>query len=277
VSDGSVADLPVGGIDTIVAELTTSTARGRVDVEVALDPGFTVPQWERGNDIVRRQAYVAPDTLRPRFTVTVDGRSVVNGDYVSPRPEIRVDIGDDGEIPIASPTLVDLRLDGRRVSLSTSTPDSSFESRWAEKKATAILRPQFERGTHQLSVQVTDGSGNPADTTAFLLTFRVETTSSIRDVAPYPNPFADATDLTFNFTGPSAPDEGSIRIYTIAGRLIREITIGAGQVRTGFNTIHWDGRDGDGDTVANGVYLAVLKLNTGGTWLQETAKLAKVR
>lgn len=266
-----------GKVDTIRVELPTTGIRGSVELEAVLDPGFTVDQWERGNDIVRRTFVVLPDTLRPRFNVTVDGQTIVNGDYVRPQPEIRIDIADDGEIPIASPSLVDLRLNGRRVSLSTATPDSSFESQWTEKKAVAILRPQLARGTHELSVQVTDGSGNPADTAAFILTFRVETTSKIRDLAPYPNPFAAATDLTFNLTGQSMPDEGSVRIYTVAGRLIREISIGAGQVRTGFNAIHWDGRDGDGDDVANGVYLAVLKLNAGGTWLQETAKLAKVR
>ncbi|MCU0453797.1 MAG: C25 family cysteine peptidase [Bacteroidetes bacterium] len=277
MASGRRPALAVSQADTVAAELSTSSVRGPVDLEVVLDPLFAVPQWERGNDIVHRSAYVFPDTSRPRFVVTIDGGAIVNGDYVRPQPDIRIDIADDGAVPIASPSLVDLRLNGRRVSLSTTTPDSSFESQWSEKKAVAILRPRLGRGTHTLSVQVTDGSGNLADTAAFSLTFRVETSSAIRDLAPYPNPFAAGTDLTFNLTGQSLPDDGSVRIYTVAGRLIREIPIAAGQVRAGFNTVPWDGRDGDGEDVANGVYLAVLKLKTGEKWLLETAKLAKVR
>ncbi len=276
-STGSTGYLATGSVDTIRAELPTSAVRGVVEVEAVLDPQFHVAQWDRGNDVFRRQAFVLPDTLRPRFTVTIDGRSIVDGDYVRPQPEVRIEIVDDGAVPIASPSLVDLRLNGRRVSLSTSTPDSLFESHWSEKKAMVVLRPNLERGTHQVSVQVTDGSGNPADTSAFVLHFRVEPNAGIRNLAPYPNPFLESTDLTFNLTGQAVPEEGSVRVYTVAGRLIREIAVRAGEVQPGFNAVRWDGRDGDGDDVANGVYLAVLKLKAGDTWLQETAKLAKVR
>jgi flagellar hook assembly protein FlgD len=124
---------------------------------------------------------------------------------------------------------------------------------------------------------VIDGSGNPADTSEFLLTMRVEQSSSLRNVVAFPNPFPTATDLTFNLTGQNVPEEGSVRIYTVAGRLIREVSILPGQVQTGFNRILWDGRDAEGDEVANGVYLAVVKIKAGDRWLQETAKLAKAR
>jgi hypothetical protein len=276
---GQVVIDSIGPTSSAVAELRIPTF-GRLGPNVLnliVDPEAREVEQSRSNNVTSATLIVLPDTLRPRFQVSVDGRTIVSGDYVRPQPEIRVDIADDGEVPIASPSSVDLRLNGRRVSLSSTTPDSSFESQWAQKTATAILRPQLTRGTHQISVQVTDGSGNPADTAAFVLSFRVETTSDIRDIAPYPNPFPSATNLTFNLTGQILPEEGSVRVYTVAGRLIREIPIGAGEVRSGFNAIAWDGRDGDGDEVANGVYLAVLRLKAGEKWLQETAKLAKLR
>jgi len=47
------------------------------------------------------------------------------------------------------------------------------------------------------------------------------------------------------------PQECRIKIYTSAGRVIKEVLVPAG---IGFNQIQWDGRDADGDYIANGVY-----------------------
>ena len=51
-----------------------------------------------------------------------------------------------------------------------------------------------------------------------------------------------------------------IKIYTIAGRLIRNIE--RFNVEGNFVKINWDGRDEDGNQIANGTYLYKLIVKT---------------
>jgi flagellar hook assembly protein FlgD len=68
-----------------------------------------------------------------------------------------------------------------------------------------------------------------------------------------------------------------IKIYTIAGRLIKEINIPAVDLSYDFNKIYWDGRDEDGDIIANGVYLYKVILTAGDKTEDVIQKLAIVR
>ncbi len=81
----------------------------------------------------------------------------------------------------------------------------------------------------------------------------------IRDVYNYPNPFKSITHFTFN-QNLTQPIDVKIKIYTIAGRLIKEIE--EYNISDRFVTIGWDGRDADGSTIANGTYLYKLIVKT---------------
>jgi len=72
------------------------------------------------------------------------------------------------------------------------------------------------------------------------------------NVVNYPNPFAHSTTFTFQRNSED-PIDVEVRIYTIAGRLIQELD--SYGVTDRFVQIPWDGRDHDGDPIANGVYL----------------------
>ncbi|MGE5351873.1 MAG: type IX secretion system sortase PorU, partial [Acidobacteriota bacterium] len=74
----------------------------------------------------------------------------------------------------------------------------------------------------------------------------------VRDVLNYPNPFSTSTTFTFQ-RNTSTPVDVKIRVYTVAGRMIKEIENMA--VTDKFVRIDWDGRDNDGNLLANGVYL----------------------
>jgi flagellar hook assembly protein FlgD len=72
-------------------------------------------------------------------------------------------------------------------------------------------------------------------------------------------------------------EEFRIRIFTIAGRLIREIDIDPLSLQPGFNKIHWDGRDQDGDELANGIYLYKIITKNDGITKTTIQKLAKIK
>ncbi|MCB0313466.1 MAG: T9SS type A sorting domain-containing protein, partial [Calditrichaeota bacterium] len=97
---------------------------------------------------------------------------------------------------------------------------------------------------------------------------------TLAQVVNYPNPFENDTQFTFQYQSPNGLGEISVKIYTVTGRLIQEIQDVA---RPGFNKIYWDGRDRDGDQLANGVYLYKITVNDGQNSIEKIDKLAIVR
>ncbi|MBI5660891.1 MAG: type IX secretion system sortase PorU [Ignavibacterium album] len=98
----------------------------------------------------------------------------------------------------------------------------------------------------------------------------------VRDIYNYPNPFGGRTTFTFQ-QNLSEPIDVKIRIFTIAGRLIKEIE--RQYVNDRYVTIDWDGRDTDGNELANGTYLYKLIVRTSDGKFNKSylGKLAVVR
>jgi flagellar hook assembly protein FlgD len=138
-------------------------------------------------------------------------------------------------------------------------------------------KPTLEDGRHTLEVLAKDASGNFFDSTSYRIIFYVYNENDITDVYNYPNPFARTTHFTFILKGNDKPDELNIKIYTIAGRLIRDIKLSPTDLITNFNKIYWDGKDEDKDEVGNGVYLYKVIAKFPDKTRTITQKLAKVR
>ncbi len=81
----------------------------------------------------------------------------------------------------------------------------------------------------------------------------------IQDVYNYPDPFGSSTTFTFQ-QNLSQPLSVKIKIYTVAGRLIRQIS--QSYVNDKFVKIFWDGRDENGDLLANGTYFYKIIVST---------------
>jgi flagellar hook assembly protein FlgD len=73
------------------------------------------------------------------------------------------------------------------------------------------------------------------------------------------------------------PDDLKIKIYSIAGRLIQELTVWRANLRIGFNRVPWDGRDRDGDVLSNGVYLYKVVMSIDGKSEEVIQKLVIVK
>ena len=81
----------------------------------------------------------------------------------------------------------------------------------------------------------------------------------IRDVYNYPNPFTSSTAFTFQHNL-AQPVDVKINVYTIAGRLIKQVE--EKNIDQKFVKVNWDGRDEDGDQIGNGTYLYKLIVKT---------------
>jgi hypothetical protein len=146
----------------------------------------------------------------------------------------------------------------------------------------------LEEGHHTLSVRAWDVLNNSA--TADLSFFVApERDLVIRNLYPYPNPARSGyeTRFVFEHNQPSGtPAEVQIRIYTIDGRLIRQLdayeTLPDGTLSHAMIQIPFDGLDQDLNRLSSGIYLYKVRVaiqepgGNGGT-VEQIGKLAVIR
>ncbi|MFA4923390.1 MAG: FlgD immunoglobulin-like domain containing protein, partial [Ignavibacteriaceae bacterium] len=212
------------------------------------------------NNFIEKKFFIKYDTLRPKLQVLFDGKEILDGDIVSKEPEIEVSLKDNSPLPISKNNFF-ISVDNLPVDVTNIRdsiipyPNNQTILKWKEMT--------LKEGEHSLDVFAKDSSGNYFDASVRRTIFYTYTANDIKYVYNYPNPFASQTHFTFELRGESKPNELAIRIFTIAGRLIKEIKPAVGDFSVGFNKIFWDGKDEDGDPIANGLYLykVIAKFN----------------
>jgi hypothetical protein len=188
---------------------------------------------------------IVDDQQPPRVQINVEGQSFADGDYISAHPIISAAIEDENGIDISNHAL-EITLNGN------SVPGSEFSSASSPGASNLHLvsyMPDLGPGSYILAIRAHDCFGNTAADT---ISFKVTSGFKIPFVANHPNPFQSETVIAYVVASDSPAEQVTIRIYTVRGRLIREFV--DRNVGPGYMEIVWDGRDRDGETVANGVY-----------------------
>ena len=135
-----------------------------------------------------------------------------------------------------------------------------------------IFKPaNLKNGEHELLVQANDATGNSSGKTDYSVKFKVITEQSISSFLPYPNPFTSSASFVYTLTGDKSPENVRIRIYSVSGSLVKEITereLGNLKIGTHVTDYKWDGTDIYGNRLGNGVYLyqVTIKDALGKTW-----------
>ena len=134
-------------------------------------------------------------------------------------------------------------------------------------------------GHNSVRVRAWDTFNNSATTEIHFEVSASDEALTLTDVFNYPNPFSHTgTSFTFRHNQHARALQARIKIYTVAGRLIQTLegVVPAGEP---FAKIAWDGRDRDGDILANGVYLYKLLVSTddGRSTAEALGKLAVLR
>jgi hypothetical protein len=252
---------------------STVSRRGNNILQVEIDPKQRINELYKTNNTYSFPLFVRTDTVQPSFDITFDGQRIYDGDYVLPNPTIKIAIYDNSPLPIHDPSLVFLTLDDQRITLGTD-PDSLFESKSGPEKAVVTFKPKLKgrRDPYKLMVEVQDSTGNRVALPAPLY-FSIDSLLSFKNVFNYPNPFASETHFTFVLT--DYADEVEIKIYTINGRLIQDIQVPPQS--NAYYRVYWNGRDHDGDDIANGIYFYKVIAKSNGSVTEIIQKLAKVR
>jgi hypothetical protein len=212
------------------------------------------------------------DVKKPVVEITVNGRILHDNMLVPLNPSLAFIIQDENGIDLTSGFNVYID-DQKLTTEELNVPDTVQNA-----NAVALTaKPKLTAGEHTIRTEVADAFGNTLEKT---LSFQVSESFELQIFGNYPNPFEDFTVISFLVLANNVLDDFSIKIYTVAGRQIREIRNPQGSDEIwdpGYHEVEWDGRDQDGKLVANGVYFALIKANLGDQSFEETMKIAKLK
>ena len=106
--------------------------------------------------------------------------------------------------------------------------------------------------------------------------FRVEDRFALAGALAFPNPFDDdaGTRFVFTLTG-AGPADVLVRVFTASGRRIYEARLDG--LPPGHHEIPWDGRDAEGQKLANGVYFYKLVAHGSSGTSAYDGRLVKLR
>jgi hypothetical protein len=212
------------------------------------------------------------DIKKPVVEITVNGRILHDNMLVPLNPSLAFIIQDENGIDLTSGFNVYID-DQKLTTEELSVPDTVQNA-----NAVALTaKPKLSAGEHTIRTEVADAFGNTMENT---LSFKVSESFDLQIFGNYPNPFEDFTVISFLIVANNILDDFSVKIYTIAGRQIREIKNPQGSDEIwdpGYHEVEWDGRDQDGNLVANGVYFALIRANLENQSFEQTLKIAKLK
>jgi hypothetical protein len=216
------------------------------------------------------------DRTGPDITISLLSRGFRPGDIVPENPMLFVDLEDSSGINTSGAGI------GHRIEalLNNSTETVNLTEAYVAalddyRKGTVEYQLRdLPPGRNTLVVRAWDSYNNSSVSETYF-TVASSGVLTIGDVFNYPNPFDRETQFTFRHNQ-SGPLDVTVRIYTVAGRAIQTLER---QVTDLYARIPWDGRDWDGDLLANGVYLYKIVARTldGSQSAEALGKLSIVR
>jgi len=217
-------------------------------------------------------------SVRNEVKIIADGKLLQDGESVRKDPEIRIELTGERNTGIMQDTsMLIINLNGYKIpyylkgNLNPALKTIEGDNQTGSGSIAVLLKTVLNSGSNRLGIRYLNDNGN---TDSLYMDLIVSEESGITGVYNFPNPMKNETAFIFDLNTPDIIPGVRIKIYTVQGRLIRELNV---QPNIGVNQIIWDGRDEDGDNIANGTYL--YKIFTDGNIIAETSvqKLVMLR
>jgi hypothetical protein len=202
-------------------------------------------------------AGVVADTSGPSIDIaTADGETIGHGFLLAAGTEIIITLSDSTGINLtgAPGHRLEVLVDDLSEPFADLTDAFAYDPGTSVRGSARLRMGGLANGAHRLGVKAWDNANNST-----LRSVDIEVTDAgagefrVSEFLNHPNPFAAET--RFYFAATRAYQDATIRLFTLAGRLIWESRAAIdGEVR-------WDGIDADGDRVGNGIYLAQIEMS----------------
>ncbi len=205
------------------------------------------------------------DTLSPGISFQIKGKELSERDPIPPSGEMTIVVRDSSGIDMRSKINLQISINNSEpIYLADKFTYHSGSPTTGEASFT-YEEPLFA-DTIRFKAYVKDNAGNVGVREA---TFLISDERLLWGVENYPNPMKKKTTIIYHL-GREMNTE--IKIYTIAGRLVKDLYTGAS--RYGVNYVEWDGRDERGRMVSNGIYYYMVKPEDGEPYY---GKIAVIR
>ncbi len=233
------------------------------------------------NNTINTDVWIKKNISGGTFELFADGVRLLGGEYVKKNPEVTVKYISKDAVPIsfADTSLFKFIVNGRLLNIGLNKEiktnedftkkskqddrmTSDAKNKQVETPKSFNFYPELQSGENNLVILSRVTYETNFDTIKYSVLVSDE--FFVKDLYNYPNPTKGNTSFMFTLAGNNVTD-CKIKIYTAAGRLIKTIYAPA---KIGYNQIFWDGRDDDGDALANGVYF--YKLIVEGDGKKET-------
>jgi hypothetical protein len=196
-----------------------------------------------------------PDDKGPEISLYMNDSSFTNGAITSPDPVLKAWLYDKGGVNITSSgighDIIAILDDDERFVLN-----DYYQSATNDYSRGQVSYPLtgLSEGLHTIRFKVWDINNNSSEAE---LSFRVSERGILRveNLKNYPNPFSQQTTFEFNHNLAGDELEVTLTVYSLTGQ---PVFTRVERMRTeGFSSepIVWDGRDGNGARVREGIYL----------------------
>lgn len=128
-----------------------------------------------------------------------------------------------------------------------------------QKGMVRFQMPKLEEGLHVLNIKVWDVANNSSD---YKLEFRVVKDAELKleKVYNYPNPFTTKTTFMFEHNRPGDNLQVTLRIFSVAGKLVKSIYRTINNTGNRSFEIEWNGTDEFENKIGRGVYIYRLEI-----------------
>lgn len=279
-----IAPPPPGDTTHFIVSIPTTDRQGFNDVNVFVNPRILPEQYYENNLLaLPRYLDVQKDLFNPVLAVTIDGRYVENGDFVSANPLIAVRIWDENH------SILKTNMEGIRMFLTypcgtepcvpVQVTLESDSVAWQPATATTDFNLQFTPhnlpdGEYTLQVEGADARGNGSGGAPYLVAFMVTSDEVLTVSEPYPNPSYGDVYFRVVLSGQTLPGDISLDIIDVNGKQVALFPREAfADFHIGVNRLRWDGRDVAGNMLPAGVYIYRLRIATEKTGIRRNGKI----
>lgn len=258
-----------GEITPFTFTVNTLNKSGRNDVKVFVNPRV-LPEQYYENNVLELYSYldVLPDVFSPVLDVTIDGRYLQNGDFVSPDPKINIRLWDENSLIKKTDTLgvkIFLTYPGELspTPIYFSRPDVSWFPQTENQDFYVEFTPQnLPEGEYTLRIEAKDARNNSSGTEPYSVAFKVHYAPTALLLAPHPNPASSAVSFVLVLTGEVPPEKLVLDIINSNGQPVHSLEFGGFVI--GTNRMVWEGTDSQGNPLTNGFYLFRIRLFSNG-------------